>query len=117
MISLANSSWSHKKPSYLIVGVTDSGDVVDSSETMDDEATYQQIIKANVNPQIDFALRKESFQTTPIFVFVLLPEITFHVTRKRILESNKVILDKGECWLRSGSSKYPIDPLRIFQMK
>ena len=117
MISLANMSWSHKKPSYLIVGVTDSRETVDSSETIDDEATYQQIIKAFINPPIDFALRKEVFQDTPIFIFIILPEITFHVTRKRIFESNTVILEKDECWFRRGSSKYQLDPLRIFQMK
>ncbi len=84
MLSLANMAWSHKKPSYLVVGVLDSGEVVDSSESMVDEATYQQIFNTFVSPPIDFALRREFIQNVPIYVFVVLPVRNFHKVKKTI---------------------------------
>ncbi|OLS21391.1 MAG: hypothetical protein HeimC3_35860 [Candidatus Heimdallarchaeota archaeon LC_3] len=117
MISLANMAWSEKKHSYLVVGVTDSGEVVDSSESMVDDATYQQIVDSFVNPSIDFTLRKELIKDVPIYVFVILPKDNFHITNKTIQESSKIYLAKNECWFRKGSSKYQIEPLRVLLLK
>ena len=83
IISLANMAWSEQKYSYLIVGVAESGEVINCSQSMNDDATYQQVIEGFVTPSINFALRTKEIQNSSVFVFVIRPGTSFHKVKKK----------------------------------
>ena len=118
IMSLANSAWSNKKISYLIVGVTKSGGLIDSTSIMADDATYQQIEESYITPKIIFALRRMIIKNIPIYIFVILPSPSFHKSKRAIQDSdNTLFLPKYACWFRTGSSKDQIEPQKMIQLK
>lgn len=94
------------KLAYLIIGVDENGDLHDTSETLLDDATYQEIINSHVEPTIKFLLRKREINGKTVGVFVIKGLGSLHFTKKRIYGDNrKLFLDKDKTWKRIGSKK------------
>lgn len=119
IISLANMAWIERKPSYLIIGVSNEGEIVGLNEKFQDEATYQEIIRSSVTPKIDFVIRKIQIQGKILGIFVIRSSssVTPYVVKKPIYsEQRRQELQEGQSWLRTGSGKYKVTTQELLEL-
>ena len=119
MISLANMAWIEETPSYLIIGVSNKGDIIGLNKKFKDEANYQEIIRSSVTPKIDFVVRKIKLHEKTLGVLVIRSSssTTPYVVKKSIYSNqDRLELQEGQSWLRSGSGKYKITTQELLEL-
>ena len=105
IMSMANSPVDGKK--YIIVGVKDKPDGTKEyysvpKDEFIDQATYQQVIRENVEPTIDFSYYPLEMEGITLGVF----EIDNCINPPYMMKKDyKGLLKKGECFVRKGSQQ------------
>ena len=103
-LSLANAHG--PRPAYLLIGVTNNGDLFDVTPQRHDDARFQQIIGSYVEPPLSFSYFERSVRSITVGVIEIQPSATrFHVVAKDLGDNQKKFLDKGETRIKRGSSK------------
>lgn len=107
MLSLVNAHGTGKR--YLLVGIRDDGTIAGVREQVDD-ARLQQIVNERVEPPIEFTTTYVSVDELTIGVI----EITSspkrpHLVSRDVNGNKGPLLQKGQSWIRKGSSKGPLN--------
>jgi len=101
IISMANSKT--KEDKFIIIGVNHKSngerDIIGINEDFVDEATYQQLISENIEPEIDFKYYPFDFDSKKIGVF----QIQNCSNPPYMLKKDYGKLRKGDCFIRKGS--------------
>lgn len=101
IISMSNSKI--KEDKFIIIGVNHKTngerDIIGINENFIDEATYQQLLNENVEPEIDFKYYPFDFDSKKFGVF----QIQNSSNPPYMLKKDYGKLKKGDCFIRKGS--------------
>jgi len=101
IIALSNANSNEAK--YIIVGVNHkpngNRDIIGINEPFIDEATYQQLINENIEPEIEFHYSPYQFKTKTLGVF----QIKAANNRPYMMKKDFGKLKKGDSFIRKGS--------------
>jgi hypothetical protein len=106
VISLANSEGEIPRESgYLVIGVKD-GHSYGISDTYYDGATFRQLIRSYIAPELPIEYAEWPFNGQHIGVITVAPSATaLYVVRKDFSDSARPLLRAGQCWGRKGDEK------------
>ena len=105
VLAMANASPSGEDTGYLIIG-SSNGIAEDISDLKLDDATLQQIVNSKVHPPIAFSYTEIVTQTGVTVGVIEIPKSNArpHCVKQDIMENERVLLHKGKCLIRQGSS-------------
>jgi hypothetical protein len=116
VMSMANSHYTGDR--YIVIGVLFQNEVryLEGIENMSDSATYQQIINANIEPDIDLSYEPYLFEGKTFGIFI----ISDCIDRPYLMKKDYGLLRRGEGFIRKGTTQMRLsraDYDKIYEQK
>ena len=110
IMCLANADPGNAADRYLIMNATRAEVNPDAKSLEVDDATYQQLVRSWLQPEIRFTKVNEGSELGNVAVIVIQNTYGFpYEVTKSMKENENILLEQGECLTRSGSSKRRVE--------
>ncbi len=110
IMCLANADPGNAADRYLIMNATRAEVNPDAKSLEVDDATYQQIVRSWLQPEIRFTKVNEGSELGNVAVIVIQNTYGFpYEVTKSMKENENILLEQRECLTRSGSSKRRVE--------